>query len=544
LNKNVSIILLGLFFSLFIFNTIGTYDNVVILNAVQFKNYDIVNNRAQTIFTPNGTAICTNTGDQSSAVMCCDGSGGAIIAWVDNLGANNNIRAQKVSSTGGLEWDLNGTVICNASNNQNNPKIICDGVGGAIIVWRDYRNGAFSENPDIYAQRVDSNGNPLWGQNGTAICNTLDQQEDHEICTDGAGGAFIIWRDNRTGNYVLFCQRINSLGTLIFGNGTPGDFNGTLICNAPNVKYNPQICEDGLGGAIIAWRDGRNFATTHYDIYAQKINSTGTIQWGNGTPSDLNGTLICNASNSQGIPRICSAGAGSAIISWKDARGADNDIYAQKVDSSGNKEWTNNGKLICNAINDQFDLQICCDSAGGAILTWNDERVGEDIYAQKINSIGTILWTGNGTLVCHDTHYQFAPKICCDGAGGAVIIWEDYRSVIIGDLYAQKIDSAGNNLWTDNGTVICSGKTNLHNYIICCDGAGSAVISWMDERNGNKDIFAQKITCQATSTANDPLFLILTATFVNEGSPLIGWLMVGVAIGAGIIIIIIYYKRK
>ena len=43
-----------------------------------------------------------------------------------------------------------------------------DGAGGAIIVWADERWG--TADVDIYAQRIDGSGSPLWAANGAPVC--------------------------------------------------------------------------------------------------------------------------------------------------------------------------------------------------------------------------------------------------------------------------------------------------------------------------------------------------------------------------------------
>lgn len=48
--------------------------------------------------------------------------------------------------------------ICVESYSQANAAMASDGFGGAIIAWEDYRNGDM----DIYAQRVDADGNVRW----------------------------------------------------------------------------------------------------------------------------------------------------------------------------------------------------------------------------------------------------------------------------------------------------------------------------------------------------------------------------------------------
>jgi hypothetical protein len=181
-----------------------------------------------------------------------------------------------------------------------------------------------------------------------------------------------------------------------------------------------------------------------YDIYAQKIDSAGDTKWGESFwsgPGDRNGTVICNATLEQEYPQICCDGAEGAIITWQDGRSDFGDIYAQKIDSAGDTKWADNGTVICNDRLRQVYPQICCDGAEGAIITWWDKRDGTDydIYAQKINSAGDTQWADNGTVICNATLEQVYPQICCDGAGGAIITWRDNRSGTNSDIYAQKI---------------------------------------------------------------------------------------------------------
>jgi len=52
------------------------------------------------------------------------------------------------------QWLYNGVALCTASGDQQHPAIVSDGSGGAIVTWMDSRSG----NLDIYAQRVDGFG--------------------------------------------------------------------------------------------------------------------------------------------------------------------------------------------------------------------------------------------------------------------------------------------------------------------------------------------------------------------------------------------------
>src|SRR3972149_946910 len=110
-------------------------------------------------------------------------------------------------------------------------------------------------------------------------------------------------------------------------------FENNPISTETNNQYIPPIISDGSGGAIITWDDFRN--GSDYDIYAQRINSSGEVQW------TSNGVPISMAANEQSYPKITSDGSGGAIITWQDFRNGSNpNIYAQKVSSAGLVQWT------------------------------------------------------------------------------------------------------------------------------------------------------------------------------------------------------------
>lgn len=100
---------------------------------------------------------------------------------------------------------------------------------------------------------------------------------------------------------------------------------------------------------------------------------------------------------------------------------------------------------VCTAAGIRDYPQIAPGGAGGAIVTWQDGRSGTDYdtYAQKLDADRSVKWIINGEAICTDTMSQIESRITSDGSGGAILTWEDFRSRMDNDIYAQRIIHGG-----------------------------------------------------------------------------------------------------
>ena len=80
----------------------------------------------------------------------------------------------------------------------------------------------------------------------------------------------------------------------------------------------------------------------------------------------------------------------------------------------------------------------------GGTIAKADEMVANniDINAQRINAAGVFYWVPNGVPVSNNGARQRGPKSVSDKTGGAIVVWQDYRSGSR-DIYAQRIYSGG-----------------------------------------------------------------------------------------------------
>lgn len=431
---------------------------------------------------PGGSGVCTETGNQTSPATCPDGAGGMFLTWYDYRGGtNSDIYAQRLNAAGVPQWTSGGVAVCVATDDQLLPSVIADGAGGAIIAWHDARTGGVNT-ADIYAQKLNPAGAAQWTADGVLISSAARNQFVPRLASDGAGGAIITWYDYRNNFSTpdVYAQRVNSAGVVQWL------ADGIEIAVIQGSQIGPRIVPDGAGGAVMVWLDFRSL--THYDVYAQRVTPAGAVQWG------ANGTAISTSSGLKFNLEMVSDGSGGGIATWQDHRGASTDIYAQRVSFAGIAQWAGDA-AVCTEGSHQDYPTIDTDGAHGAVISWEDGRVsGFDIYAQRIDATGVAQWTTNGVAVCAASGAQDRTGTASDGAGGAIVVWQDRRAGGSNyDIYAQRISSAGVAQWTTDGIVITTASGEQRLPVIFADGSGGTFLAWRDARNSDQDVYAQRL---------------------------------------------------
>ena len=124
-------------------------------------------------------------------------------------------------------------------------------------------------------------------------------------------------------------------------------------------------------------------------------------------------------------------------------------VCAAAIPAAIHAAWLENGTGICTETNHQLYAEVIRSEDGTYIATWHDKRSGNfNIWAQKFDEYGNPVWTPGGVFVQGDSPIERYPKLVTDGAGGAIIVWEDFRAGL--QIYAQRIDANGNKLWGFN----------------------------------------------------------------------------------------------
>lgn len=305
--------------------------------------------------------------------MVADGAGGVIIGvW----SADAKPSLLKIDGQGNLPWGEDG--VSAGLWPERSDEMASDGSGGVIVV-----ESTFQGCDTVCAQRVDSQGNVLWQPGGVQAYT--GPAEEAQVISDGAGGAIIAYmRDIPCEDGVGFCdshihaQRIDAGGNVLWGP------DGVLICSGSAVVQNPQIVDDGAGGAIVFWADERG-------VCAQRVDADGHKSW------DEDADLLATSYYS-----LVSDGSGGAICVWYGGGGIS--AAAQRIDATGRELWGPDGTTL--TFRDLYLPGAVSDGCGGVLISWSAdvkwrhyEVSNVSYYVQRVDADGNLPWGDEGILL-------------------------------------------------------------------------------------------------------------------------------------------------
>ena len=407
-------------------------------------------------------------------------AGETYVVWDDCREGFRSAWAQKYSLAGQALWEegginIGGTMI----NPETGLAVDLSGDGGFIACW-----GQASEagGIDLIVQRIDNDGNILWGTEGVLVYNDPEWITGLDIVHDGESGAIVLWS---IFNWSSELEFIYALRLDSDGNIPPGwDPGGVLIRGEPTdgiTLIDMEACSDDAGGIIALWND----VGSGSDVYAQRVSGSGELLWGTGVP-------VCQHAYNQEQVRIIPDGENGAFCAWTDENyGNGSKVLVQKIDSDGNPLWELNGVMVCYMDNEQEEARLSADGEGGVIAAFEG---GGDIYSQRIDTDGNLLWGTTGVTVCSQAYSQVDVDIAGDGTGGTFLAWRDHRNTAgswMSEVFAQYLDGEGQAYWQYSGILLRDVGYYPYpavNYL----SDGGAMFAWHDRPDMEDGIYIQK----------------------------------------------------
>ncbi|UCG70901.1 MAG: exo-alpha-sialidase [Thermoplasmata archaeon] len=369
--------------------------------------------------------VNTDTGNRpQSGPKIALGSEGTIYAvWQDSRNWDDDIYFAR-STDGGANWsDPNIRVNTDQDTAlQFNPTLAIDAEGTLYVAWEDTRDG----DRNIYFAKSKDGGN-TWTDPNIRVNNDLGDfnEEGPSIAVDSGGTIYLVWDDNRNGDYDIYFAKSTDEGA---------------TWTEPNVRVNtdltdtgqsrPTIAVDATGTIYVAWTDRRNGNSDIYLAYS----TDGGSNW-----SDPNVKVNTDTTTSdQYSPNLVVDCFGTIHISWVDKRDGDADIYYAKSINKG-ADWTYpNVKVNTDfGTEDQFQPTIVVSSSGTIYAAWQDDGNDEYDILFAYSTDGGMTWSEPNLRVNDDSsgYAQSAPNLAVDSLGGVYIVWGDAR-----DYYTSGYD--------------------------------------------------------------------------------------------------------
>lgn len=174
----------------------------------------------------------------------------------------------------------------------------------------------------IYHHMLDENGNFLWGKDGALLTTKRGQNYNPQISISN-NKIFVSWVNDYGKDKNIYAQLFDFRGNKLWKESA------IPVIEFEGDQFGQKVISDGRGNFIVAWID-RRFTKQFGNIYAQKLDETGQMQW---LESGVDLGTYQNSEKS--YLNLISDNQGGAIAIFKDKRDNKSEIFGQKIYSTG-----------------------------------------------------------------------------------------------------------------------------------------------------------------------------------------------------------------
>jgi len=333
--------------------------------------------------------------------------------------------------------------VCTTNSNQYGPWIFPDGSSGQYIFWLDDR--AEATNPSdvkLFAQHLDQNGNRLFHDTGKMIVDhpTL-KTADFSINRDGQGKFWISWgmtTSIRLDSIVIRKFDDVSLNPIWPTSKTIAriatDFNVTGLTSMQIIPTADSVSLLYM----VTWMGGSTYK------FINRVSANGNVRFGNGK-------TFTGYNQNYGSSTALINPDGTLFLIQRNANAAGSRVNAWKFDKKMNRNWGPKSLVPAPGLGGN-SFNIVSDGANGFVMAY--VRANGDIIATRVDSAGNFVWTPAQRPICDHSSQQNSPEIT-KVDNNLYCVWTDNRPPANNsDIYMQKLDLMGNQLWNPKGRVV------------------------------------------------------------------------------------------
>jgi len=303
-----------------------------------------------------------------------DTKGRALLAFLDTRdGSNQQVTAAKIGPEGGALWGPRGVQLTHDASFHAAPKVAATSDGNVVVAW--------TSDSDVVVQKLDTNGNPLWGT-GIVFRESGYNYSLADLHAADNGSVILSWvRDQGFGsNRQLRANKLSSTGASLWGQ------QNVVIFDQGSLQFGnfPYFSLDGLGGAVFAWYT----SSPALQCFAQHIRTDGTEAFPH------NGSRVSTDTSHVRVDPSISYRTltDETFVFWteEDSLQALNGVSGQKFDGPGARQWGPTGRVIVPLGPDSQIFVKNVQTAGGVLVFWVDQASfsSSTIFATRLTPSG------------------------------------------------------------------------------------------------------------------------------------------------------------
>lgn len=212
-------------------------------------------------------------------------------------------------------------------------------------------------------------------------------------------------------------------------------------------------------------------------------------QWSSDPATNL---VIADRSDEQVQPKVVATADGGFYVSWFDNATGGYDVYLQRLNAGGVEQWPHNGVLVADrSYSSTMDYGLAVDTAGYALLAFNDDRNGEAITVARIDLDGNQVWGPDGVQVASSgTAFFGPPAVAGTSDGNIVVAWSQDNDIVV-----QRLDANGAPQWGAGVLLHPTTGSYFVSDLHAADGA-SAILSFVTF--SSRHLAAQKLAADGS----------------------------------------------
>ena len=367
--------------------------------------------------------------------------GGVVAAWYDDrFGApyDEDVFVRRFGADGNPTWP--GDRRASAGDGVDfdiEPSIAVGPTGSSFVAW--------DAADDTVSQLLAQDGAPFWAVDDAVHAGGNGYYPRVDV--GAAGSLYVMWRKRYDScNYAGSCSQVwvekrSAGGSSVWSTNVRGHIYDHV--------YWPDIDVDAYGNSHLVWQE--DWITYDPDIYGASLDAGGTRRWMDAVRVNSDTGSAC-----QTHPRVAASSTGDTYFVWADERNGDWDIYAQRFDvNEGHRLWPVDLRVNSDATtSDQTEPDIWIDDSDRIYVVWADDRGdGSDLFMQRLDASGAKQWPGDLRVDAVGPAADRArPVIVSDSLSVLYVAWENLYGPAR-DVLMQSFTVGGARRWPSDAVI-------------------------------------------------------------------------------------------